>query len=135
MRRICVVIVVLLGAASASAATGRLQSRWLSVEVDKTTGAWALTDARSGVRWPSEGMASAGAAEAFSDGFAAAEEVQEGRALVLRTKSGAEVTFQFRKTDIAPLPWTYPDFRSGIYTPFFLEVRRRWLATRGAHGK
>lgn len=94
MRGICVVLVVLLGAASANAATGRLESRWLSVEVDKTTGAWALTDARSGVRWPSEGMASAGAAEGLSGGFAAAEEVQEGRAVVLRTKNGAEVTFQ-----------------------------------------
>ena len=47
----------------------------------------------------------------------------------------AEVTFQFRKAGIAPLAWTYPDFRSGIYTPFFLEVRRRWLAARGALAK
>jgi len=96
MSRIYAVTLVLLGAATASAAAGRLKSRWLTVEIDKTTGAWALTDARSGVRWPTEGMACAGAAEDLSDGFAEAEaeEVQERRAMVLRTKNGVEVTFQ-----------------------------------------
>ena len=63
MSRIYAVTLVLLGTVTASAATVRLESPWLSVEVDKNTGAWALTDARSGVRWPMEGMASAGAAE------------------------------------------------------------------------
>jgi hypothetical protein len=53
-----------------------LESRWLSVEVDKNTGAWALTDARSGVRWPTEGIASAGAVAALSDGFAETEDVR-----------------------------------------------------------
>ena len=53
--RVYIVIVLLLGAASASADTMRLQSRWLTVDVDKTTGTWALVDARSGVRWPTAG--------------------------------------------------------------------------------
>jgi len=36
----------------------------------------------------------------------------------------AEVTLQFRKDGIVAMPWTYPDFRSGAYAPFLLEVRR-----------
>jgi hypothetical protein len=94
MNRIYIVAAVLLGAATANAATVRLESRWLSVEVDRTTGAWALTDARSGVRWPATGMASAGTGQDPSGEFAEAEEVQEGKAVVLRTKNGAEVAFR-----------------------------------------
>lgn len=55
MVRIYAVMAVLLGITSTSSAADRLESRWLSVEIDRASGAWALTDARSGVRWPSEG--------------------------------------------------------------------------------
>jgi len=37
----------------------------------------------------------------------------------------AEVTLLFHRSGCRTLPWTYPDFRSGRYDAFFLEVRRR----------
>lgn len=40
----------------------------------------------------------------------------------------AEVTLNFRKNGCVYFDWTYPDYRSGRYTPFFLEVRRRHMA-------
>jgi len=45
---------------AAGAGVARLSSDWLVVEVDEGTGGWTLLDKRSGVRWPSEGMAGAG---------------------------------------------------------------------------
>jgi hypothetical protein len=39
----------------------------------------------------------------------------------------AEVTLNFRRGGITALPWTYPDYASGRYTPFFMEVRRRHM--------
>lgn len=42
----------------------------------------------------------------------------------------AEPTFFFRKTGIEYLPWTFPDYASGRYAPFFLEVRRRLMEAR-----
>lgn len=94
MIRIYAVIAVLLGIAATGGAADRLESRWLSVEIDRASGAWALTDARSGVRWPSEGLASAGAAEGLGHDFTRAEEIQEGRAVVLRTAGDVELTFE-----------------------------------------
>lgn len=94
MVRIYAVMAVLLGITSTSSAADRLESRWLSVEIDRASGAWALTDARSGVRWPSEGMASAGTAEGLGHDFTRAEEIQEGRAVVLRTAGDVELTFE-----------------------------------------
>ena len=46
----------------------------------------------------------------------------------------AEVTLTFRKGGCDVFPWTYPDFKSGRYTEFLLEVRRRALALAGAGG-
>jgi len=94
MSRIYVFTVLLLAATTASAANLRLESRWLSVEVDRTTGDWALTDAKSGVRWPTTGMATVGTGQDLSGEFAEVEQVQEGKAVVLRTKNGAEVAFE-----------------------------------------
>ena len=74
MSRFYVAVLALLGAVNADAGAGRLESRYLTVEVDRATGAWALTDVRSGVRWPTAGMARAGGAEGFPEGFAAARE-------------------------------------------------------------
>ena len=90
-----IVILVLLGAAMAArAATVRLESRWMAVEVNTATGAWALTDTRSGVRWPTKGLASVGSAKGLQGGFAETEEVQKAKAVLLRKKSGAGVAFQ-----------------------------------------
>jgi len=94
MNRIYVVTLVLLGAAATNADTVHLESRWLTVEVDKTTGVWALIDARSGVRWPTAGMASAGAAQGLVGDIAEAKVEQGGKAVVLCMKNGAGVAFQ-----------------------------------------
>ena len=40
----------------------------------------------------------------------------------------AEVTMNFRKDRLVCFDWTYPDYRSGRYSSFFLEVRRRYKA-------
>jgi len=39
----------------------------------------------------------------------------------------AEVTLNFRKSGLVFFDWTYPDFKSGKYTPFFMETRRRYM--------
>ena len=39
----------------------------------------------------------------------------------------AEVTLTFRKKGCAYFDWTYPDYRSGRYTAFLLEIRRRYM--------
>jgi hypothetical protein len=49
-------------AAAAPPAAPRLESRWLTVDVDARTGRWSLVDKRSGVPWPSQGRAGNGLA-------------------------------------------------------------------------
>jgi len=39
----------------------------------------------------------------------------------------AEVTLLFKKSGLVFFDWTYPDFKSGKYSPFFLELRRRYM--------
>ena len=94
MSRFYILALLLLGAGTANAATVRLESPSLAVEIDKTTGGWVLSDRLSGVRWPTAGMASVGTAEGLSGEFAEAEQIQNGKAVVLRMENGAEVTFQ-----------------------------------------
>ena len=36
----------------------------------------------------------------------------------------AEITLNFSREGVQPHPWTYPDYRSGLYAPFLLAVRR-----------
>ena len=38
----------------------------------------------------------------------------------------AEVTLLFKKSGFQALPWTYPDFSSGVYFPFFSEIRKKY---------
>ncbi len=38
-----------------------------------------------------------------------------------------EVTLFFKKDGISALPWTYPDYASGVYNGFLLKVRRRCI--------
>ena len=40
----------------------------------------------------------------------------------------AEVTLRFGKDGCRFSDWTYPDLRSGVYTPFLLAVRERLMA-------
>ena len=39
-----------------------------------------------------------------------------------------EVTLLFRDGKFEPLPWTYPDYRSGDYHRFFCDLRQRYLS-------
>jgi len=39
----------------------------------------------------------------------------------------AEVTLNFKKNGCTFFDWTYPDFKSGKYTPFFLEIRKAYM--------
>lgn len=65
-----VMVAASLGVPTMHAETVKLVGDGLVVEVETTTGRWALEDTRSGVRWPSQGTASPGSAQAFADGFA-----------------------------------------------------------------
>ena len=77
MRAMIIMSLVLLPtAAGVQGKTVRLDSRWMTVDVETPGGRWALTDKRSGVRWPSKGTA-AGAGFAFKI-------VDEGRSLEIR---------------------------------------------------
>lgn len=38
----------------------------------------------------------------------------------------AEVTMQFEGKEWRMLPWTFPDFRTGRYSPFFTALRERY---------
>ena len=78
---------------AAEAKTVRLEGRAVTVEVDTASGQWALTDGRSGVRWPSQGRAAPGTARWLQGGFAEAD-VEAGRRVRLRKKSGAAVVFE-----------------------------------------
>jgi len=40
----------------------------------------------------------------------------------------AEVTLNFKKGTCVFFDWTYPDFKSGKYTPFFLKVRQNYMS-------
>lgn len=45
----------------------------------------------------------------------------------LRDGIYGHLEFLFARHGIRLLEWTYPDFRDGRYTPFFLETRKRFL--------
>ncbi|MDR3211228.1 MAG: DUF4416 family protein [Planctomycetota bacterium] len=42
----------------------------------------------------------------------------------------AEVTLQYRDNAFQTLPWTFPDYASGAYFPFFLALRGKLIASR-----
>jgi len=42
----------------------------------------------------------------------------------------AEMTLSFRRGRFQALPWTFPDYASGDYDPFFLALRARLMAGR-----
>jgi hypothetical protein len=71
--------------------TVRLEGRAFTVAIDPHSGAWFLVDHLSGVRWPTEGTASAGKAKSLEGGFVQAD-AGAGRVL-LRGKEGNSVTF------------------------------------------
>jgi hypothetical protein len=42
----------------------------------------------------------------------------------------ADLTLHFEKGNYDPLPWSFPDFKSGIYNSVFLEMRRIYKGQR-----
>lgn len=50
--------------------------------------------------------------------------------IYLREGIYAEVTLNFKGKGCIYFNWTYPDFKSGKYTTFFLEVRERYLRAK-----
>lgn len=42
----------------------------------------------------------------------------------------AEVTLSFVEKEFRPMPWTYPDYRTGPYRRFFEAVRADWASRR-----
>lgn len=77
---------------AASSDTVKLESPAMLVEVDAKTGRWSMLDKASGVRWPSEGSASPGAAKALEGGFD--EHSAAGGKVRLGKTSGSAVTFE-----------------------------------------
>ena len=77
---------------STDAGTVRLECRTMGVDVDRATGRWALTDKRSGVRWPTASTASAGNAQGLQGGFATCEATD--RLVRLAKPNGCAVVFE-----------------------------------------
>ncbi len=91
MRWVVLGLSVLTSAAAVEAGVARLASEALVVEVDGQTGGWRLLDKRSGVRWPSEGMASVGDAAWLQGGLSQTEGGENS--IRLAGKSGGAVVF------------------------------------------
>ncbi|MBP7937545.1 MAG: hypothetical protein KA354_23135 [Phycisphaerae bacterium] len=77
---------------AATAEPARLESSALRVEIDSRSGVWCLTDKASGVRWPSEGVASPGTAAGLEGSFD--EITGTGTIVRLAKKTGATVAFE-----------------------------------------
>ena len=50
--------------------------------------------------------------------------------LYLGTGVYADVTLLFRNRTFSPLPWSFPDFRSGIYNEYLLKLRYEYRRQR-----
>lgn len=91
-RLILVCVLVVCISAGAQAGTVKLESKYLTVEVDGATGRWVLQDKRSGTRWPSEGTAGRGAAPWLEGEFAKAE-TPDQNSVRLRMSNGTALIF------------------------------------------
>jgi len=89
----CLFLVSVLApaAVAAEAVPVRLVCPAFVVEIDPRLGAWSLVDAKSGVRWPTTGTASAGKAKGLEGGFDKA--TSGARSVELTGKNGNTVTF------------------------------------------
>jgi hypothetical protein len=82
---------VLAPGMAAGAGVARISSAGLVVEVDDQTGGWTLLDKRSGVRWPSEGMAGVGDATWLQGGLT--RTASDENSIRLMGKDGGAVIF------------------------------------------
>ena len=93
LKSILILTVTLAISAAAQAGPLRLQSKFMAVDIDASTGRWSLLDKRSGVRWPSQGTASAGTASWITGEFTE-HKAEDKSALRLIGKDGKAVVFQ-----------------------------------------
>ena len=93
MRKIILVFVFVLTIGSAiHAEVVNLDSPLLKVEVEDSTGRWTLLDKRSGVQWPSKGMAGPGTVAWLEDGFQKAEALDKN-SVRLQWSTGTALVF------------------------------------------
>jgi hypothetical protein len=85
-------LLVMLISAGSQAKTIKLESDWLTLEIDEGTAHWALLDKRSGTRWPSKGMAGAGVAKELEGDFERIKTTNKN-SVRLQNKSGITVLF------------------------------------------
>lgn len=85
--------IALAVSAAAQAGSLKLQSKFMAVGIDGSTGKWSLLDKRSGVRWPSQGTASPGVASWITGKFTGRK--AEGQNIVrLLAEDGESVVFE-----------------------------------------
>ena len=84
-------LLVLLAAVTGRADIVRLQSDALILEVDDGTAAWKLSDARSGMSWPSGGMASLGQAPWLQGRFSLSGSARQDSIRLASDKGGAVI--------------------------------------------
>lgn len=60
------------------------------------------------------------------DKFVLASAKYNGQKVYLDLGIYADLTLHFEKGDFLPFPWSFPDFKSGIYNPAFLSIRAKY---------
>ena len=100
MRKLIISAFLLSVTVSAAVQSGQiaLESLYLKIEIDEVSGKWALMDKESGVRWPTEGMASAGNADWLAGGFERSE-MPGGGCVRFVSKQGHAEALVFRLVD------------------------------------
>lgn len=53
-----------------------------------------------------------------------------GQKIYLDSGIWADLTLHYEKNQFHPYPWSFPDFKQGLYDDVFLEIRRRYKRQR-----
>ncbi len=53
-----------------------------------------------------------------------------GRKIYLDYGIWADLTFHFEKNRFIPYPWSFPDFKKGLYNDVFLKIRQKYKGQR-----
>lgn len=94
MRKLVLVcLLILLKSSISQSDTVKLESRWLKIEINDVTGQWTLLDKRSGISWPSKGMANPGIAEWFTGNFTSSISTNTNFINLQNKKNGTTVVF------------------------------------------
>lgn len=93
LEAIRILTITLAISVAAQAGSLRLQSEFMAVDIDGSTGRWRLLDKRSAVQWPSQGTASAGVAPWMTGEFTQQKADREN-IMKLSGKDGASVEFE-----------------------------------------